>query len=88
MLAFLRLCREAVRIMVVTDKYATGDSFELFEGIVLPQRVICHGCTHVLYEGAELRPPDEIIHQHEGKCPNCGKKLSLMPLDVQVKPAK
>ncbi|MCW4018783.1 MAG: hypothetical protein NWF00_08940 [Candidatus Bathyarchaeota archaeon] len=54
----------------------------------MPQRVICHGCKHLLYEGAELRPPDEIIHQYEGKCPNCGKKLSLLPQDVEVKPAR
>lgn len=58
------------------------------EGTMLPQRVICHGCGHVLYEGDELKPPDEIIHQHEGKCPNCNKKLSLLPLSVEVKPIK
>jgi hypothetical protein len=41
-----------------------------------------------LYEGAELRPPDEILHEFEGKCPKCGKKLSLIPIDVDVKPFK
>ena len=55
---------------------------------MMPQRVICHECRCVLYEGTELKPPDEILHQHEGKCPKCGKKLSLMPLDVDVRPAK
>jgi len=64
------------------------DSFLLNEGNVLPQRVICHGCGQVLYEGTELKPPDEIIHQHDGKCPNCSKKLSLLPLSVDVKPIK
>ncbi|MCX8151153.1 MAG: hypothetical protein N3D85_06600 [Candidatus Bathyarchaeota archaeon] len=54
----------------------------------MPQRVVCHECRHILYEGAELKPPDEILHQHEGKCPNCGRKLSLLPVDVEVKPAK
>jgi hypothetical protein len=39
-----------------------------------------------LYEGAELKPPDEIIQKHNGKCPNCGKKLSSIPIDVEVKP--
>jgi uncharacterized protein with PIN domain len=58
------------------------------EGKTVPQRVICHDCNHVLYEGPELRPPDEILHQHEGKCPKCGKKLSLLPLDVDVKPIR
>ncbi len=52
----------------------------------MPQRVICHGCSHVLYEGVELRPPDEIIQQHNGTCPKCGRKLSLLPIDVEVKP--
>jgi hypothetical protein len=52
----------------------------------MPQRVICHECKHVLYEGAELKPPDEIIAQTGGKCPKCNRKLSLLPLDVEVKP--
>jgi hypothetical protein len=41
-----------------------------------------------LYEGEELKPPDEIIKQHDGKCPKCSKKLSLLPIDVEVKPVK
>lgn len=54
--------------------------------VVMPQRVACQGCGHVLYDGPELRPPDEILHEIDGKCPNCGKKLSLVPIDVDVKP--
>jgi predicted RNA-binding Zn-ribbon protein involved in translation (DUF1610 family) len=54
----------------------------------MPQRIICHGCNHVLYEGAELKPPDEILQSYNGKCPKCGKKLSLLPIDVEVKPIK
>ena len=54
--------------------------------VVMPQRVACQGCGHVLYDGPELRPPDEILHEIDGKCPNCGKKLSLVPIDVEVKP--
>ena len=54
----------------------------------VPQRVICQGCNHVLYEGAELKPPDEILQKFDGKCPNCSKKLSLLPLDVDVKPLR
>lgn len=54
--------------------------------VVMPQRVACQGCGHVLYDGPELRPPDEILHGIDGKCPNCGKKLSLVPIDVEVKP--
>lgn len=56
--------------------------------IAVPQRVVCQGCGGVLYEGPELRPPDEIIHEHEGKCPKCSKKLSLIPVEVDVKPIK
>ncbi|MGE5188221.1 MAG: hypothetical protein ACM3JE_04265 [Betaproteobacteria bacterium] len=52
----------------------------------MPQRVICHGCSHILYEGVELKPPDEIILQNAGKCPKCSRKLSLLPIDVEVKP--
>lgn len=54
----------------------------------MPQRVACQGCGHTLYEGPDLRPPDEILHEHEGKCPKCGKKLSLVPIDVDVKPIR
>ena len=54
----------------------------------MPQCVVCQQCGYVLYKGAELKPPDEILHQHDGKCPRCGKKLALVPLDVEVKPAK
>jgi rubredoxin len=54
----------------------------------MPQYVTCQGCGHILYDGTELRPPDEIIHEHDGKCPKCGKKLSFVPIDVNVKPTK
>lgn len=54
----------------------------------MPQCVICHECRHVLYNGKDLKPPDEIIQQHDGKCPNCGKKLSLLPIDVEIRPFK
>jgi hypothetical protein len=52
----------------------------------MPQRVVCHDCRHILYEGAELKPPDEVIQDCGGKCPKCGRKLSLLPQDVEVKP--
>ena len=55
-------------------------------GFGMPQRVICQGCNHILYEGTELKPPDEIISQNGGKCPKCSRKLSLLPLDVEVIP--
>jgi DNA-directed RNA polymerase subunit RPC12/RpoP len=54
---------------------------------ILPQKVICEKCGTVLYEGVELKPPDEIIQMHEGKCPKCGKKISFVPKKVEVKSA-
>ena len=54
----------------------------------MPQRVVCQKCGYVLYDENDLKPPDEILHQYNGKCPRCGKKLALVPLDVEVKPAK
>jgi len=74
---------------LVTNKYVAYVSFDISGSEnVLPQRVICSKCSHVLYEGSDLKPPDEILQQHDGKCPKCGKKLSLIPIDVEVKPAK
>lgn len=54
----------------------------------MPQRVVCKQCAYVLYEGADLKTPDEILSQYNGKCPECDKKLALVPLDVEVKPAE
>ena len=54
----------------------------------MPQRVICENCGEVLYEGEDLKPPEEIVQQYNGKCPKCGKKLSILPKSVEVRPAK
>ena len=58
----------------------------IFGGTAIPQKVLCHGCNHILYEGSELKPPDEVIAQNSGKCPKCNRKLSLLPINVEVKP--
>jgi len=58
------------------------------ESNVMPQRVLCQQCGHILYEDDDLKTPDEILHQHNGQCPKCGKKLALIPLDVEVKPVE
>jgi predicted RNA-binding Zn-ribbon protein involved in translation (DUF1610 family) len=50
----------------------------------VPQKVICEKCGFVLYEGTELKPPDEIIQTNDGKCPKCGKKISFIPKKVEV----
>jgi ribosomal protein S27AE len=54
---------------------------------VVPQEVVCDGCGEVLYAGPELKPPDELIQKHNGKCPKCGRKLSYTPIKVEVDPA-
>ena len=43
----------------------------------MPQKIVCGGCSEILYKGkgVELKPPDELIVQLNGKCPKCGKKL-------------
>jgi DNA-directed RNA polymerase subunit RPC12/RpoP len=55
---------------------------------ILPQKVICEKCGAVLYEGLELKPPDEIIQTNNGKCPKCGKKISFVPKKVLVRSAE
>lgn len=52
----------------------------------MPQKVLCHKCGQLLYEGEELKPPDEILQKYDGKCPNCGRKLTLIPVSVEVEP--
>jgi DNA-directed RNA polymerase subunit RPC12/RpoP len=49
--------------------------------------VVCAGCGTVLYDGLDLRPPDEIIQEYNGKCPKCGKKLSFAPKKIDVSSA-
>ena len=50
----------------------------------LPQKVNCHHCGHVLYQGEDLKSPEEILQTNEGACPKCGTKLSLAPQNVDV----
>ena len=50
----------------------------------MPQKVICEKCENILYEGTELKPPDEIIQDNDGKCPKCGNKISFIPKKVEV----
>ena len=44
------------------------------------------GAIMFYMRGAELKPPDEVITMNGGKCPECNRKLSLLPIDVEVKP--
>jgi RNase P subunit RPR2 len=50
----------------------------------MPQHVICDACKAVLYEGRELKSPEEVIQENGGTCPQCGKKLSFFPEKVDI----
>jgi hypothetical protein len=53
----------------------------------LPQQVNCQACKKNLYQGDDLKSPEEILQMYDGKCPNCGNKLSLTPQNVKVTPS-
>jgi phage FluMu protein Com len=75
--------------VLAIDKYVVIIYFSVDWSVMfMPQRVRCRDCGETLYEGPELRPPDEILHEHDGKCPKCGKKLSFIPIEVNVDPVK
>jgi phage FluMu protein Com len=49
-------------------------------------RIRCDKCDKNLYEGEEIKPPQEIIQRYSNRCPECGKKLARFPLKVEIKP--
>lgn len=51
-----------------------------------PEVVICAGCGHILCEteGIELLTPVEVMDKYGGRCPECGSKLSLLPVRAEV----
>ncbi|HYB93196.1 MAG TPA: hypothetical protein VED00_03535 [archaeon] len=51
----------------------------------MPQKILCNNCGTVLYTGPELKSPDEIIQQYNGKCPRCGNKLFYHPENVGIR---
>jgi len=56
---------------------------------MVPIRIICHKCGAILFESIEeIRSPDEIIQSHDGKCPTCRRKLSYIPINVEVTPVE
>jgi predicted nucleic-acid-binding Zn-ribbon protein len=52
--------------------------------IDLPQSVICEKCGNVFYVGNELKLPEEIIQQNDGRCPKCGKELNFNAEKVEI----
>jgi hypothetical protein len=48
--------------------------------------VKCAKCDEVLYAGHDIVEPREVLEAVGGKCPRCGRTLSLMPERVEVMP--
>ena len=69
--------------MFLSLKNACEEQFYL-EDYALPQRIHCEKCGRVLYESFELKSPFEIIELYEGKCPRCDRKLSPVPIRVEI----
>lgn len=47
-------------------------------------KIVCHACSHVLYEGFDLIPFFNLRDKLDGKCPNCKRKLAIRPLTVDL----
>lgn len=54
----------------------------------MPQQVLCDGCGEILYQGYDIKSPEEIYEVHGGRCPKCGRKLSLMPQKIDILPVR
>jgi hypothetical protein len=39
-----------------------------------------------LYEKSTFSSPEEIIQQYDYTCPKCNRKLSFIPLEIEIKP--
>jgi len=44
--------------------------------------VVCHGCRKLLYQGRDLIPLYRLRRRTDGRCPGCGRKLSIRPLSI------
>ena len=60
--------------MVIINTSIIQDSSDIREAI-MPLRVMCSECAHVLYEGDILKSPQDIAKRYDGRCPACRKKL-------------
>ena len=50
------------------------------------QRVVCSECSNILYEGDILKSPQDIVKKFDGRCPNCGRKLSFSTKNLSIYP--
>lgn len=46
--------------------------------------ITCRACGTVLYEGYELRLPEEIAKQNRLSCPGCATSLDVFPHEVKI----
>jgi len=44
--------------------------------------VVCYGCGKSLYSGRDMIPIYRLRRKTDGKCPSCGRKLSIDPLKI------
>ena len=56
------------------------------ESVILPQKITCFECGHILYEGSILKSPKDIIRRHEEKCPKCSRILELQRDSITIFP--
>jgi len=69
----------------------------------MPQIVKCSRCGYILYDSEKdanpkfqvLKSPYDVLKMYSedgrittAKCPSCGKKLSIIPKSIEVKPYK
>ncbi|MEM2454631.1 MAG: hypothetical protein QXL85_04450 [Candidatus Bathyarchaeia archaeon] len=54
----------------------------------MPQKVLCSKCGEILYQGYDIKSPEEIYEAYNGRCPKCGKKLLLVPQKIEIQPAR
>jgi len=48
--------------------------------------MICDKCMHAaLYKGEKIRSPNDVVLDCDGKCQNRGKKLSFVPINVEIR---
>jgi DNA-directed RNA polymerase subunit RPC12/RpoP len=54
----------------------------------MPQQITCSGCGKTLYDGEILKSPQDIIKKHNGRCPECNKKLDFSPDNLMITPCE
>jgi len=52
----------------------------------MPMKVLCEKCGFLLYTGVDVKAPYDIVIEHDGRCPNCAKRLRHTPQNIEIKP--